>query len=212
MATLAETATALSVKIKTLEDKVSLKLNELDRACERLSKAGLKVADSWSGSTLGYHAELHYGDFEKPPLHADFSPEWGGIHGLPDGWYPRTSDEVRQRIEELAGAKFECVDKDTAIVLQNAKALHAEIVTELSGLHAVDALQRERELLDKMERLNGARPLATTCRRTGQHRPSLGTGRRLLKALTCLRTCTSWGVAYQNETRCARSRDLPRRP
>jgi hypothetical protein len=45
------------------------------------------------------------------------------------------------------------VDSDTATILEDAKTLHAEIVTEISGLHAAAGLDQEKELLDKIERL-----------------------------------------------------------
>jgi hypothetical protein len=85
MATLAETATALLVKVRALEESLLPKLDKVEQACAKLSQAGSQVAES-SGSSLGYHSELHYGAFERPALRARFDPEWGGIHGLPDGW------------------------------------------------------------------------------------------------------------------------------
>jgi hypothetical protein len=44
-----------------------------------LIKAVHEVEDSSSGSNFGYHAELYYGEFQRPPRR--FNVEWGGING-----------------------------------------------------------------------------------------------------------------------------------
>src|SRR5262245_11485098 len=98
--------TLLSVREK-LDQDLGSQLPKLAAESEKLLDAAITVSESWSGSYFGYHSELHYGDFEKPPLENQFSTEWGGIHGLPDGWRIRNAGEVMMRIEEVAGIKFE---------------------------------------------------------------------------------------------------------
>lgn len=39
----------------------------LDEQRTRLHDALLRIDESWSGSNLGYHAHLYYGDFRWPP-------------------------------------------------------------------------------------------------------------------------------------------------
>jgi hypothetical protein len=95
MATLAEKATSLLAKVKTLEGQLTTKPADLQNESEKLIKAAWKVAESWSGSYAGYHSELYYRDFEKPPLDDRFSPEWGGLRGIPDGWQAREPEEVK---------------------------------------------------------------------------------------------------------------------
>ena len=151
MAILTETAISLLAKVKVFEEGISAKLGELQKRSEELSKAAQDVGESWSGSALGYHSELHFGDFQKPPLGARFSPEWGGMNGLPNGWRPRTADEVRERIEKLAGTAVINVEEDTAAILAQAKALHSKIVTEVSALHAKAGLEQEKKLLSEIE-------------------------------------------------------------
>lgn len=151
MASLTETASALLAKLKALDADLSGKLSDLQKRSEKLSKAAQELGESWSGSALGYHSELHFGNFEKPPLRARFSPEWGGMNGLPDGWRPRTADEVRERIEKLADTPVSNLEEDTAAILAQAKALHSEIVTEVSALHAKAGLEQEKKLLSEIE-------------------------------------------------------------
>lgn len=70
---------------------------------------------------------------------------------MPDGWRPRTADEVKDRIEKLAGTAVSNLEKDTAAILAQAKALHSEIVTEVSALHAKAGLEQEKKLLSEIE-------------------------------------------------------------
>lgn len=151
MAGLRETATSLLTKIKALAEGVSDRLNELQGASERLSKATEEVGESWSGSALGYHSELHYGDFERPPLQLSFSPEWGAINGLPEGWRSRTPDEVKLRIEKIACTDVSSLEEGTAEVIEEVKGLHSEIVTEISALHGYVGLEQEKRLLTELE-------------------------------------------------------------
>jgi len=101
---------------------------------------------------MGYHSELYYRNFERPPLGAEFSPEWGGINGIPAGWQKRSSDEVKAHIEKLAGVAIADIEKGSDTAVSAAKALHAEIVTEISGLHAYPGLEQEKRLLSEMEK------------------------------------------------------------
>lgn len=151
MASLTEAAISLLAKVKALDEGLSAKLNDLQKTSEKLTKASQELGESWSGSAVGYHSELHFGNFERPPLGARFSPEWGGIHGLPDGWRSRTADEVKERVEKLAGATISNLEEDTAAVLSQAKALQSEIVTEISLVHTKAGLEQEKKLLTELE-------------------------------------------------------------
>lgn len=37
---------------------------------------------SWSGSNIGFHANIYYKDFSIPPANANFSIEWGTLESL----------------------------------------------------------------------------------------------------------------------------------
>jgi len=47
-----------------------------------------KLAESWSGSGMGRHTALYFGNFEKPGGNR-FDVEWGCLHGTPRGRYER---------------------------------------------------------------------------------------------------------------------------
>src|SRR5712671_5045791 len=55
------------------------------------------VAESFSGSWAGWHAETYYGDFDKPPWGQLFDVEFGGLYGVPPGWRSRTKADVNNR-------------------------------------------------------------------------------------------------------------------
>jgi hypothetical protein len=151
MATLTETAISLLAKVKAFEEEFSTKLGELKKASDKVTKAAQEIEESWSGSAIGYHSELYFGDFKKPPLNSTFSPEWGGMNGLPTGWQPRTADQVRERIEKVADTVVSNLEQNAAAVLAWAKTLQSEIVTEISTLHAKAGLEQEKKLLTELE-------------------------------------------------------------
>lgn len=152
MANLKETAVSLLVKVQQLQESQTATLTGLQENCDAVTEAAEKVAVSWSGSSMGYHSELYYRNFDHPPLGAGFSPEWGGIHGIPPGWQKRSSDEVKTQIEKLSGVAIIDVERETKKALSAAKELQAEIVTEMSGLHATPGLDQEKNLLTNLEK------------------------------------------------------------
>src|SRR6266487_4174254 len=81
-------------------------LTATSQISQKLIHACNKIAKSWSGSFAGYHARLYYGNFETPTIDNQFSVEWGGINGIPDGWTERTTEEVKARIERITEKDF----------------------------------------------------------------------------------------------------------
>ena len=77
---------------------------------ERLQQATNEIGKAWSGSWLGYHANVYYENLEPPPPGAHFSQEWGlmntygsarlGSHG---DWREYAGEAVKTAVHELAG-------------------------------------------------------------------------------------------------------------
>jgi len=126
---------------------------KLKGCSKRLWKAANQISDSWSGSYLGYHSELYYEDFQKPPLDRRFSVEWGGTHGIPPGWKAHEHEEVKEQIEQLAQTSFDFVEQETAKIVEDSKALKDKLLVELSPLHNLSGLEREKQLLQKIENI-----------------------------------------------------------
>lgn len=152
MSTLKEISVALLAKVKETQETLYPVLTRVEKSSLAVNRATQRVAPSWSGSWMGYHSELYYRDFAPPPLENCFSPEWGGLNGIPPGWQKRTADEVKERIEKLSGESISALEKSTDSLLQQAKALQSEIVTEISGLHLQSGLEQEKKLLDDLEK------------------------------------------------------------
>lgn len=149
---------ALLREAQKLGKDLTQPLSQLAAKCQNLFDAAATVSDSWSGSCLGYHNELYYGNFEKPPLENAFSPEWGGLHGIPYGWNPHTPEEVKARIEEMAKDHFEAVDSETKGILKSVQDLQQEIVIELSAIHDYKGFEKEKELLGQIEKYAWEKP------------------------------------------------------
>jgi hypothetical protein len=140
-------------RVEDHEGQEREKLASIVKRAQALLEAARKVGDSWSGSCMGYHHELYYGDFEKPPLGDYFNVEWGGINGLPQGWAPRSPDEVKFKIEGFVGEQFSRLDEDDKELAQMNDHLRTEIVTELAWLSKEQNLEGEKELLKKLDGL-----------------------------------------------------------
>ena len=75
----------------------------------RLRQAAEEAGKAWSGSWLGYHANVYYSDLQVPPPGVHFSPEWGLKRmafqtDLSTGdWVEYDPDEVVKTIYQRAG-------------------------------------------------------------------------------------------------------------
>ena len=152
MSSLKEISVALFAKVKELQETLVPELARVEKSAIAVNSATQRLAPSWSGSWMGYHSQLYYRDFTPPPLENSFSPEWGGLNGIPPGWQKRSADEVKERIEKLSGESITAFEKSTDSLLQQAKALQSEIVTEISGLHLQPGVEQEKKLLNDIEK------------------------------------------------------------
>ena len=144
MSSLKEVSVALLAKVKELQETLGPELARVEKSSIAVGLATHRVVPSWSGSWMGYHSELYYRDFAPPPLENSFSPEWGGIDGIAPGWQKRSAHEVKDRIETLSGELIATLEKSTDSLLQQAKALQSEILTEISGLNFSLASNKRR--------------------------------------------------------------------
>ena len=69
---------------------------------EKIAAAASQVSLSWSGSTLGHHAEMYYERFQRPPRGHEFNVEWGTQIGWPQGWFTPTVDEIVSQIARIS--------------------------------------------------------------------------------------------------------------
>ena len=81
---------------------------EIQRPLEQLKQAAEEVSKAWSGSWIGYHGNVYYRNFQRPPPGSYFSQEWGLGNTLfaPSSvgdWVEYHPDEVEEGIYSLAG-------------------------------------------------------------------------------------------------------------
>jgi hypothetical protein len=124
---------------------------ELRRTQTALHEALQSVDDSWSQSNLGYHAELYFGEFERPALGQRFDPEWGGVHGLSEGWADRSLDDVQQTVADRAGITVDQFINEVTPRVDEIRQLVSDVCVMLAPIRTMANLDREAQMLDALE-------------------------------------------------------------
>lgn len=86
----------------------ALRDEEFSNPLQLLTDAAEEVGKAWSGSWLGYHSRVYYGDLVEPPPGARFSQEWGMKDTLTfkdtvGDWREYRFDDVVSLIYQRAG-------------------------------------------------------------------------------------------------------------
>lgn len=81
------------------------KVSQIENNLSKLSDAAEQVGKAWSGSNLGYHADVYYADLKSPPADAPFNPEWGlsNTRRITGAWQAWKPDDVKDAIYLLSG-------------------------------------------------------------------------------------------------------------
>jgi hypothetical protein len=109
------------------------------------------VAESFSSSWFGWHAEAYYGNFEKPPWGQVFDVEWGAYHGLPPAWQLRTKADVHKRVEELSNQSLTKLSEQQWALARTMKELRDEFLARLAPVPNMNGMLKEKELLQKLD-------------------------------------------------------------
>lgn len=124
---------------------------EIQEAIESLWAAAYEVNRSWSGSCIGYHANVYYEDFEPPPPGRGFDVEWGitgGPFGSSGKWMEQDPEHVQQVIYEQAG-----ISDDDVLADFNDRASACVEEQRLAVLSVLAALDRQVETDDFLSRV-----------------------------------------------------------
>ncbi|MGA5272952.1 TIR domain-containing protein [Streptomyces cellulosae] len=84
--------------------------DDVQAALKNAEKASGILADSWSGSSIGFHARVYYSDFTPPPAGAHFSSEWGF-----EGTFQETTGEWREYSVEAIESKLKDLQNGTSL-------------------------------------------------------------------------------------------------
>ncbi|MBU0964104.1 hypothetical protein KKC06_03635 [Patescibacteria group bacterium] len=119
---------------------------------EQIIKICSDLSDSWSNSFAGWHGRMYYKNFEKPSIRQRFSPEWGGINGIPDGWSEKQADEVKVFIENKMNDSFDLnhFEKETLEFIDIIKSSQTKIVGLFYSLDPQE--EHNKSLLQTVEK------------------------------------------------------------
>lgn len=136
------------------KETASLSCQKLKRDSEALIQACNKIEKSWSGSFAGWHGRMYFKNFEKPQLQERFSGEWGGIHGIPDVWQEKDSEEVKSVLEKMVSEDFsiDVLEKEAKALQQNAEQIKNELVITLSAIN-LSSFPDEQTLKTEVENI-----------------------------------------------------------
>lgn len=144
---------AVKEQLAEFVEEHSADIEFISKTREDLTKACARIEQSWSGSFAGWHGYMYFKDFEKPSIYERFSGEWGGIQGVPEGWYERAADEVKLKVEQLMGDGFSVDRFERAVknLREGAQKLKSEIECLLDSLDLSGFSPKEQALLKGIE-------------------------------------------------------------
>jgi hypothetical protein len=144
--TLIETLRSAEAKLK---HDIDHGLTRADRLREAVKIVGLASSGSW----VGWHSRMYYGDYEQPPVNDSWDAEWGGLHGFSDIWRERTHAEVQTEVERRAGLTLADLAATADRVREVCQPLQREVLTILSPICDIAGLETEAGLLGRLETL-----------------------------------------------------------
>lgn len=143
------------------ENAISLKDDQFLSENEELLKDNLaSVIQAFSGSWMGYHANVYYRDMRPPTPGDHFSPEWGLMPGwrgdcTSRNWVEYSPEDVRTAIMTGVKSQYEdCLADVSARATQVLEDKYETVRTILDALLAeyeTPTLQRINDDLNKIE-------------------------------------------------------------
>jgi predicted nucleotide-binding protein len=103
-----------------------------------LQQSAQKIGKAWSGSRLGYHANVYYKNFDKPPTGTFFSRNWGlqdepWVNDTCGDWIEYDADEVRQRIlSSISGPDLDRCRQIASIAKRDFDHVRSELLAILA--------------------------------------------------------------------------------
>ena len=127
---------------------------------ERLRRASEDAHEAWSGSPLGYHANVYYGDIRTPPPGEHFSVEWGLARTafVPDAttgsWAEHNPDQVTKTMYERAGnpdmGPVEKFNEGAKVAFSRQKSNLLSIIDVEAGTSESQFLNEQKEKTSKL--------------------------------------------------------------
>lgn len=70
----------IAIAEKTASARAAVNSSQIQNAFKAIFDACDRAQRAWSGSNIGYHANVYYQELDPPPPNNQFSPEWGLIN------------------------------------------------------------------------------------------------------------------------------------
>ena len=147
-----ETIKEVKKIVTEFQKKYATNLENISTTSKKLREACEKIERTWSGSFAGWHGRMYFRDFQTPSIREQFNGEWGGIHGIPEGWEEKQPEEVSSKIEELIGNNFsvEKFESDLENFRGVVEKFRTEIIINLSSFN-FNNKEKEKKLLVQIE-------------------------------------------------------------
>ena len=111
-----------------------------------------EIRESWSGSWIGYHADLYYKNFEQPPVNERFDSEWGLRDRYQPYWVEKTYADVIRAIEKkYQGTSLNKIE--TSLNKIQKEDVHTSVCSDLSFIRTFDKFDKEIEILEEIENI-----------------------------------------------------------
>jgi hypothetical protein len=136
------------------QSDVAVDITEGLKLGDRLRDAARSIAGSSSGSWVGWHSRMYYGNYEEPSVQDSWNTEWGGLRGFSPRWQERSLMEVQRAIEERAGVSLGDVGRIADRVREICQPLQQEAITVLSPVCDIAGFGKEAELLARLEKVD----------------------------------------------------------
>ena len=121
-----------------------------------------KYEESWSGSIFGYHSNVYYRDFQKPPVGCFFNQEWGlqSEHYLTKFGFDSVGDWIEYERGSIQNRILDSVDEDKINVIIGISNELRVLLSEckdsvLSIIHSQNIVSKDSylgRLIDELEK------------------------------------------------------------
>ncbi len=140
-------------RIDKYESENSDFLKQKEEELSVLSEIASELNNCWSGSWIGFHANLYFLNFERPPSwQYQFNSEWGSLNGIPDYWEEKSYDEIVSYIEgKSEGLSLNKVHVEIRPLIESIKEIQNFIVTELVVIQKDDLYSEEWETVKEIK-------------------------------------------------------------
>ncbi|MFO1253211.1 MAG: nucleotide-binding protein [Inhella sp.] len=135
---------------------------ELQSALKALKSAARQVGQAWSGSWLGYQANVYYQGLVGVPPNARFSQEFGlfdtVITDTVGSWVRCTSEEIEAEVTKLAGSPdLDAIFRTARSAAERALDGRADLLAQFAGLARCGEL--DQGLIDMRKEVEAVRML-----------------------------------------------------